>query len=192
MSAADAAGSSASKAKSQNKSHPKYDDMIITAIKSLKERNGSSRQAITKHLKDNFELSGTFEAYIKVALRRMTKKEILNQVKGTGASGSFKLNKTVVKKEKVAAKKPAKKPAAAKPKKKKEAAKKKVDAKKKKSKTKKPTDKKKVQKKTVKKSTKKSPSKPKSSKKSPAKKSPAKKAAKKSSKAKSAGSKKKK
>lgn len=39
--------SSAKKAKAPS-NHPKYVDMAISAIKALKERNGSSRQAVHK------------------------------------------------------------------------------------------------------------------------------------------------
>ncbi len=37
-------------------SHPKYDEMIVKALGTLKERKGSSRQAILKHLLQNYKL----------------------------------------------------------------------------------------------------------------------------------------
>ena len=121
--------SDAKKAKKPAKpaEHPKYNEMITAAIGALKERNGSSRQAIVKYIKANYKVKEIAETHIKLSLKRMVAAGKLNQVKGTGASGSFKLvkaepkpkkpaKKPVVKKSKPAAKKPAakkaKKPAA--------------------------------------------------------------------------------
>ena len=113
--------------------HPKYIDMVTTAIGTLKERNGSSRQAITKYILANYKVSDACTTHIKLALKRGVVAGTLIQPKGTGASGSFKLPKPVPKAKKPAAKKPAaKKPAAKKssPAKKKPAAAKKTAAKK--------------------------------------------------------------
>jgi len=107
--------------------HPKYIEMVTTAIATLKERNGSSRQAITKYILANYKVSDACSTHIKLALKRGVAAGTLIQPKGTGASGSFKLPKPVPKAKKPAAKKPAaKKPAAKKstPAKKKPAAKK--------------------------------------------------------------------
>lgn len=99
--------------------HPKYSEMVQTAISSLKERGGSSRQAILKYIMANFNLGTTdaklVNARVKVALRGGVKSNALKQSKGTGATGSFRLG--VV--PKVDKPKKAKKPkaAAAKPKK---------------------------------------------------------------------------
>jgi hypothetical protein len=91
--------------------HPKYVEMVEAAIGALKERTGSSRQAIAKYINANYkvnvEKSGT---HIKLALKKAVAGGVLKQVKGTGASGSFK----IAEKPKPA-KKPAKKPAAKKP-----------------------------------------------------------------------------
>ena len=109
--------------------HPKYIDMVLAAIGTLKERNGSSRQAITKYILANYKVSDACTTHIKLALKRGVTAGALMQPKGTGASGSFKLPKPVPKAKKPAAKKPAaKKPAAKKstPAKKKPAAKKTV------------------------------------------------------------------
>ena len=106
--------------------HPKYNDMIQTAIKALKERSGSSRQAIVKYIKANNKVGDNAGVHVKLALKRMIAAGLLNQTKGTGASGSFKLSekakkapkpKKKVVKKKPAAKKPKKKPAAKKAKK---------------------------------------------------------------------------
>ena len=135
--------------------HPKYIDMVKSAITCLKERNGSSRQAILKYINGNFKVTDTANVHVKLALKRGVTSGDLLQVKGTGASGSFKVKKKeVVKPKKPAApkKKPTKKPAAKKP-----AAKKAT-----KKAPKKPT--------TPKKTTKKKPAKKTSAKKAPTKK----------------------
>ncbi len=100
--------------------HPKYADMISAAISNLKDRSGSSRQAIVKYIKANYKVGENADTQAKLALKRMVKDSSLNQVKGVGASGSFKLSKPVVVKKpaapkKVAVKKPAPKKAAVKP-----------------------------------------------------------------------------
>lgn len=126
--------------------HPKYIDMIVAAIVALKERTGSSRQAIVKYIKANYKVGDNSDVHVKMALKRGVASGALAQPKGTGASGSFKVvKKAEPKKKKPAAKKPAakkttkkatpkKKPAAKKAKsttpKKKTAAKKKTPAKK--------------------------------------------------------------
>jgi len=198
MSAADASAPLASKSKSKKaQDHPKYSQMISEAIQALKDRNGSSRQAISKFIKATYKVDeSSSETHIKQALRRGVKSGTLIQTKGTGASGSFKIPKLpksgAAAEKKKPVKKPAKKPTAPKPKKKKEATPKKkktAPKKSKKVKAKKPADKKK---KTTKKASSKTKT-TKSPKKSPAKKAPAKKSGKKTTtKNKSSGSKKKK
>lgn len=126
----------ATKAVKKVADHPKYGEMVQAAIAALKERNGSSRQAIIKYVTANFKVSdSSVSTYTKAALKRGVTGGSLKQVKGAGASGSFKLAEKpkVVKAKKVktpkkpVAKKPAAKKAAKKtPKKKKPAAKKPV------------------------------------------------------------------
>ena len=84
--------------------HPKYEEMIKTAIRTLKDRNGSSRQAIEKYIKANYKVGDTASNHIKTALKKGTLNGTFVHTKGVGASGSFKLPKEQ--------KKPAKKPAA--------------------------------------------------------------------------------
>ncbi len=91
--------------------HPKYIEMISAAITALKERNGSSRQAITKFVKANYKVGDSCESHLKLALKRGVASGALLQPKGTGASGSFKVKKVESKKK--PAKKPATKKAAA-------------------------------------------------------------------------------
>ena len=89
-------------------SHPKYSEMVAAAIASLKERSGSSRQAILKYVSANFKVGDNVTTHVKIALKRGVAGGALKQVKGTGASGSFKLaEKQKAPKKKPAAKKPA-------------------------------------------------------------------------------------
>lgn len=83
--------------------HPSYADMIKQALIALKERGGSSRQAILKYLMANFKLVADENAVntrLKAALRNGVKSELLKQSTGSGASGSFRLGVDAVKKEK--------------------------------------------------------------------------------------------
>merc|ERR1712168_1485947 len=144
MSAEAAAAPKAVKAKkpAAKPTHPKYSAMIATAVAALKERSGSSRQAILKYIVAHNKVGDekTAAVHLKMALKRGVASGALKQVKGVGASGSFKL---------VKAEKPAAKPKKAAPKK---TAAKKPSAKK--TATKKPSPKKAV-KKVVKKAAKK-------------------------------------
>ena len=92
--------------------------MVVSAIDALKERTGSSRQAIVKYIMAHFKVGADQKAInsrVKVALRSGVKAGTFKQVKGTGASGSFKIGekvkadpkspKKVVKKAPTAAKK---------------------------------------------------------------------------------------
>ena len=60
---------------------------------SLQGYRGVSRQKILKHISSNYEVKQGFEVLVKQALKRCVNKSLLVQVKGTGASGSFKINK---------------------------------------------------------------------------------------------------
>ncbi|XP_005109500.1 histone H1-delta [Aplysia californica] len=102
--------------------HPQYKVMVAAAISALKERGGSSRQAILKYIIANYKVGDNptaINARLKTALKAGVKAETLKQAKGTGAAGSFRLGEKKV--EKKPAKKVAKKPKspkkAAKPKK---------------------------------------------------------------------------
>merc|ERR1711942_627482 len=98
--------------------HPSYNAMIKEAIAALKEKGGSSRQAILKYIIKTHKIKAdnVSGAQLKLALKRGVASGDLKQSKGTGASGSFKLG--VVKKAEKPKKKVVKKPAkkAAKPK----------------------------------------------------------------------------
>ncbi|XP_075926982.1 histone H1-like [Petromyzon marinus] len=108
---------------------PSVSELILKALASSKERNGVSLPALKKSLAAGGYDVEKNNARVKLAIKKLVAKDAVAQVKGSGASGSFKLNK----KEKAAAKakpksstaKPAaKKPAAAKKVKKPAAAKK--------------------------------------------------------------------
>lgn len=97
--------------------HPPVQQMVDSAISSLKERRGSSLAAIKKYVAANFKVDIVRLApFIRKYLKKAVVDGKLVQVKGTGASGSFKLSQ--------AAKKEPKKKSPKKPKAKKEKAKK--------------------------------------------------------------------
>ncbi|KAJ6157311.1 Histone H1 [Penicillium chermesinum] len=88
--------------------HTSYRDMIKDAIVNLKERNGSSRQAIKKYVQSNNKITyasqSAFDAQFNKAIKAGVDKNEFTQPKGP--SGPVKLAK------KEAAPKPAAKPAA--------------------------------------------------------------------------------
>ncbi|BHF80183.1 hypothetical protein SprV_0702330700 [Sparganum proliferum] len=84
--------------------HPPFSKMIVDAIKDLKEKNGSSRQAILKHIKAHNKIDEKVaEVHLRRALVSATAAGKLIRTKGAGASGSFKLSEKA-KKEPVAKK----------------------------------------------------------------------------------------
>merc|ERR1712051_400368 len=119
--------------------HPKYSVMIPAAIAGLKDRSGSSRQAILKWIKVNYKVEHPQAGqHLNMALKAGVKKGTLKTARASGkGAGSFKLGEKPkvakkAKKPKAAKKKAVKKPAAKKVKKpaKKAAPKKKPAAKK--------------------------------------------------------------
>ena len=111
--------------------HPKYSVMIAAAITSLKDRTGSSRQAILKYICANYKVDAAKAAVqVRLALKRGVAKGALKMARASGkGAGSYKVvkaekpkkvkkaKKPKAKKPKKAAKKPAAKKAAKKPKK---------------------------------------------------------------------------
>merc|ERR1739846_75776 len=97
--------------------HPKYSVMIAAAIAALKDRTGSSRQAILKYVCANYKVDAAKAGqHLRMALKAGIKKGTLKMAKESGkGAGCFKLVK-VEKPKKVKAVKP-KKPAAKKAKK---------------------------------------------------------------------------
>ncbi|KAK8783996.1 histone H5-like [Amblyomma americanum] len=75
-------------------SHPKYTEMVKKSIEALKERGGSSRQAIHKYIMSHYDVgkdSKVVNTHLKLALKRAVQSGLLKRSKGTGASGSFRL-----------------------------------------------------------------------------------------------------
>merc|ERR1711908_82698 len=107
--------------------HPKYSVMIAAAITSLKDRTGSSRQAILKYICANYKVDAAKAAVqVRLALKRGVAKGALKMARASGkGAGSYKVVKAE-KPKKPKAKKPkkAKKPAKKSAKKPKKAAKK--------------------------------------------------------------------
>ncbi|KFK23041.1 hypothetical protein AALP_AAs67754U000100, partial [Arabis alpina] len=109
-----AKSAAASKKPRAKPAHPKTAEMVNSAIKSLKERGGSSLQAIKKYITANYKTDAEkLSPFIKKYIKGAVASGALVQTKGKGASGSFKLA-SKEKVEKVAAKPKA--AAAAKPK----------------------------------------------------------------------------
>ena len=106
----------AAKKPAKQAEHPTYAVMIAAAVGALKERGGSSRQAILKYIMANYKVGdevNKINARVKSALKAGVKAGSLKQAKGTGATGSFRLGEKKAEKKPKAPKK-AKKPAAAK------------------------------------------------------------------------------
>jgi len=118
---------------------PGVGELIVSTVSASKERSGVSLAALKKALAAGGYDVEKNNSRVKTAIKSLVTKGTLVQVKGTGASGSFKLNKQQAETKKKPVKKAApkaKKPAAAK--KPKTAAVKKVAAKKSPKKVKKP------------------------------------------------------
>jgi hypothetical protein len=72
--------------------HPPTSEMVGNAIRSLKERGGSSLQAIKKYIAANYKVdSEKLSPFIKKYLKSAVASGELVQTKGKGASGSFRL-----------------------------------------------------------------------------------------------------
>lgn len=94
-------------AKKAAPTHPPTAQMVNNAISSLKERGGSSLQAIKKYISSTYKVDAEKIApFIKKYLKSAVDGGSLIRTKGKGASGSFKLAPTEGAKKKPAAKKP--------------------------------------------------------------------------------------
>merc|ERR1712061_439093 len=96
--------------------HPKYSVMITAAVTALKDRTGSSRQAILKYICANYKVDAAKAGqHLRMALKAGIKKGTLKMAKESGKGADcFKLVKVEKPKKKAA---PKKKPAAKKAKK---------------------------------------------------------------------------
>ncbi|OWF41654.1 histone H1-delta-like [Mizuhopecten yessoensis] len=104
--------------------HPPFATMVTAAVGALKDKKGSSKIGIMGYIMANYKVGDDkkkVSSKVKTALKGGVAKGTLKQVKGVGATGSFKLGDKpkAVKKPKAAAKKVTKpkKAAATKPKK---------------------------------------------------------------------------
>lgn len=85
-------------------SHPSTAIMVNNAIQNLKERGGSSLQAIKKYISATYKVDAEkFAPFIKKYIKSSVASGALVQTKGKGASGSFKLASTAVTKKSVTA-----------------------------------------------------------------------------------------
>ena len=79
--------------KSAPRAHPPALQMVVAAVTAMKEKNGSSSQAIKKYIKDTYDINIEQQArFIRKALKTGAENGILIQTKGKGAIGSFKLD----------------------------------------------------------------------------------------------------
>merc|ERR1711973_382808 len=94
--------------------HPKYSVMIAAAITALKDRTGSSRQAIMKYICANYKVDAAKAAvHLRMALKRGVAAGSLKMARASGkGAGSYRLGEKAKAEKKPAAKKAAKKPAA--------------------------------------------------------------------------------
>jgi histone H1/5 len=85
-------------AKKQQKKAPAFRQLIVEAIEKLADRSGSSRQAIIKYVMANNAATAVDERQaskrVTLSLKAGIKQGWLEQAKGVGASGSFKLGST--------------------------------------------------------------------------------------------------
>ncbi|KAK6100819.1 linker histone H1 and H5 family protein [Brugia pahangi] len=82
-----------SQAKSQH-NHPPYGNMIKAALSATQDKKGLSRAAILKYIMQNFAVGENptmVNAHLRMGLKRGVTSGVLKQMKGTGASGSFRL-----------------------------------------------------------------------------------------------------
>ena len=105
--------SSGKTASTKKAEHPTYREMISCALGAMKERKGTSRQKIQKYIVDTYKLDlSASNSHLKRALTSGVEKGAFLQTTGKGASGSFKLAKTVPMISAGPKRKKAKKPAA--------------------------------------------------------------------------------
>ncbi|XP_063062253.1 histone H1-like [Engraulis encrasicolus] len=93
------------------KTGPSTAELVVKAVTASKDRKGVSLAAVKSALSAGGYDVQKNNSRVKLAIKSLVNKGTLVQTKGTGASGSFKLNKQQL----AAKKKPAKKAAAKKP-----------------------------------------------------------------------------
>ncbi|CAH2319070.1 trans-1,2-dihydrobenzene-1,2-diol dehydrogenase [Pelobates cultripes] len=93
--------------KAAKPSGPSVSELIVKAVSASKERSGVSLAALKKALAASGYDVEKNNSRLKLALKGLVTKSTLVQVKGSGASGSFKLNKKQAESKDKAAKKKA-------------------------------------------------------------------------------------
>ena len=79
--------------------HPNTSEMVLAAVTALKNRKGSSMQAIKKYMSSTYKVDTDKTAiFIRRYLRKAVAEGVLVQAKGNGASGSFNLPSSDLKK----------------------------------------------------------------------------------------------
>uniref|UniRef100_A0A3B4T3T0 Histone H1 n=1 Tax=Seriola dumerili TaxID=41447 RepID=A0A3B4T3T0_SERDU len=81
------------KASKPRKVGPSLGELIVNAVAASKERSGVSAAALKKALAAGGYDVEKNKARVKTAIKSLVAKGTLVQTKGTGASGSFKMNK---------------------------------------------------------------------------------------------------
>ncbi|XP_033226376.1 histone H1A, sperm-like [Belonocnema kinseyi] len=72
--------------------HPPASEMVLAAVAALKEKKGSSLQAIKKYIVATYKIDAEKQAiFIRKYLKSAVASCSLVQTKGSGAAGSFKL-----------------------------------------------------------------------------------------------------
>ncbi|XP_033224100.1 histone H1C-like [Belonocnema kinseyi] len=72
--------------------HPPASEMVLAAVQALKEKKGSSLQAIKKYIVATYKVDADKQAiFIRKYLKSAVASGALVQTKGSGAAGSFKL-----------------------------------------------------------------------------------------------------
>ncbi len=100
--------------------HPRYIDMIIRALSALRSRRGTSREALERYIKTNYDVGAAFETHFRMALRKGLMDGTLAYHKGVRSIGRFELvvtNLTVGKQRKSQATQDAKSTAMTRPRK---------------------------------------------------------------------------
>ncbi|XP_019965661.1 histone H1-like [Paralichthys olivaceus] len=77
------------------KTGPRLRDLIVKVLSESTSRGGMSLAGLKKGLKGLGYDTDKNKARIRITVRTLVDKEVLIQIKGTGASGSFRLNKKV-------------------------------------------------------------------------------------------------
>ena len=75
----------------------RYTEMISSAVQALKKPKGSSRQAITKYVQNNFDVPvNSVNRNVTKNLKQMVSNDQLVLASGVGAAGRFRMNKKAV------------------------------------------------------------------------------------------------